>query len=282
MPLPPAPQPPQFSPAVSLHQNQQKQRINSPRGNNRKLPQFETGFGSGLNGSTSGLMSASSPVGGMLMTRMTNGQGQSIDIYENPSEHYVVGVGGPAASPIPGKFLPTMQPATFSSPQFLGIRQGYFNNPTSTPNKQQGKTGNAADWLDILLTETFLQGEADSSLDGSDLNPNPGLSLITDDEEEEGLINDSSQKAILNKQMNSFQNSQGNGNGGSPALNPKLPGWRSANYSGSSSLSSFSYSPRSSTNNSSVSNHSSGKNQNQNGGQQQGSLKSNSSSVKGE
>jgi hypothetical protein len=111
MQLPPAPQPPQFSPAVSLHQQQQKSMMRhmSPQSPRRPLPH---------------LMSSSAH-NGMLMTRMTNEHGQNIDIYENPSEHY----GSHAPNSGASIFLPTMQPATtYGSSPLLGLRGNFLNS----------------------------------------------------------------------------------------------------------------------------------------------------------
>ncbi len=106
------------------------------------------------------------------------------------------------------------------------------------------------------------------------VNSSSGLLLVTDDdideEEEEDTIHDSSQRPILGKSAIGSGSTgviYAGAGGGSPALNHQKD-WRTGgtNYSGSSSLSSFSNSPRSSSNSS--------KNQ-------AGSLKSSGSSNKG-
>ncbi len=123
-----------------------------------------------------------------IFTRMTNENGQSIDIYENPSEHYA-GINS-RGSP------------------FLGFK----NNHHSMERNLEFNGGEG------VYTEHLARvGEVED---------------MTDEDE----LNDSSQKPMIIT---------------TPGNNAK--DWRGTNYSGSSSLSSFSYSPRS--NNSSVSSH---------------------------
>ncbi len=105
-----------------MHQQQQQHhaRIGSPRAGHRILPPVSSGSG-------------------LLVTRMTNQNGEAVDIYENPSEHY--GFAGLATGAGAPKFLPTMQPSTVSSGQYPIFRPGFLNTSMHSQGKSNGFSG---------------------------------------------------------------------------------------------------------------------------------------------
>ena len=150
-----------------------------------------------------------------ILSRMTTENGQQMDIYENPSEHYGI-MGSSFSSP-------------FQASPFLGAYRksgSYFKSNLGTKS-----------WLNLPFLMKLLCFSGFTNGEGI-YNERLGEVIETDDNvTDEDDLNDSSQKPIMPNTASNLQK-------------PTDP-WRMTNYSGSSSLSSFSYSPRS--NNSSVS-----------------------------
>ena len=63
-----------------------------------------------------------------MVTRLTNHQGQNVDIYENPSEHY---------SSIEPQYLPTIQPSHTRTP-YAGLKPRYYMESNNGPQLKVG------------------------------------------------------------------------------------------------------------------------------------------------
>ena len=71
-----------------------------------------------------------------LMSRMTNTQGQNVDIYENPSEHYSSIEPQPQTANVE-RFLPTIQPA-HSRTHYAGLKPRYYMEGANGPQLKVG------------------------------------------------------------------------------------------------------------------------------------------------